>query len=122
MSKLYKNLVDGYTPAMMDGIRNNLSQEQIKQIKAGGFIALDKIVPIPENIQGIYDSLKVNVDIENSRTIVVVEDSGRKFKNVDYRHLLNNNSGIYREIDFSKMDDENPRSRNKKNSLEQILN
>ena len=121
MSKLYKNLVDGYTPAMMDGIRNNLSQEQIKQIKAGGFIALDKIVPIPENIQGIYDSLKVNADIENSRTIVVVKDSGRKFKNVGYRNLLNN-SGVYREIDFSKMDDENPRSRNKKNSLEQILN
>lgn len=122
MSKLYKNLVDGYTPAMMEGIRNNLSPENIKQIKIGGFVALDKITPIPENIQGIYDSLKIKAAMDDSRTVVVVENSGKKFKNVGYRHLINNNFGVYREIDFSKMDDENPRSRNKKNSLEQILN
>lgn len=114
----YLNCDNGITPALAEGMKKNLTQEELKLIRSGGFITLDKFSPVSEGIKECYSFLEAKNKSEEGRLVVVSYEKTRKLKNVGYRNLIDNSQN-YRQIDFQKIMDENPRLRN--SSLEKIL-
>lgn len=114
----YLNCSNGDTPALVEGKKKNLTIEELKLIKMGGFITLDKLSPVSVGIQNCYNYLERKHKKELDMIVVVSEEKFKPMKNVDYRRL-DDSSQNYRQIDFQKICDENPRTRNQ--SLEKIL-
>lgn len=114
----YLNCSNGDTPALVEGKKKNLSIEDLKLIKIGGFITLDNISPVHDGIQNCYNYLERKYEKETEMIIVVSEEKFNPMKNVSYRRL-DDDSQNYRQIDFQKICDENPRTRIQ--ALEKIL-
>ena len=114
----YLNCSNGDTPALVEGKKKNLSLGDLKLIKIGGFITLDNLSPVPDGIQNCYNYLERKYKKETEMIIVVSEENFKPMKNVSYRRL-DDTSQNYRQIDFQKIGDENPRTRNQ--ALEKIL-
>lgn len=88
-----------YTPAMLEALRLGLNQDQINQVKIGGFIVLDRFNNVPQGVTNCYQFLKEKEAKKGNENIQVVMEYIR----VNSDKLENLGGGSYKRLDHEKI-------------------